>query len=320
MAGGPRGDASPDPREGAGSGPRPRIEAIAARVGGVVGVSVVGPDQGAVVSINAGEPFPAASLIKLPVMAAVFQEVAEGRLDPAEEVELTPECQVGGAGVLQALTAGRNLPIRDLVTLMIIVSDNTATNMLIDRIGVEAVNDSIRRLGLTGTRLYNKLMVVPAHPRGHNVTTPADMSALLAGLARGEVISYDASRRMVQILKKQQFDDGLPACLPPRRDGPAGGIPAWEVANKTGLLADAFHDAGLVFLPGGWFAIAVLTREVPDVRRARAAAGHICRVCFDHFSRSRTGSRESAGARTRARSAKSLQKKSGSKASSTPAG
>ncbi len=219
---------------------------------------------------RADEPLPAASLIKLPVMLTVLERVAQGELRLDERLELASDAQVGGSGVLQHLRPGLTPTLHDLLTLMIIVSDNTATNMLIGRVGVEAVNLWCRQSGFYGTRLVGKLQLPEAERneaqrRGErNLTCAADTLGLLMGLARGEGLPPAETGLALDILKRQVFTEALARHLP---TNPELNAPHVEVASKSGCLAGVWHDAGIVFRDGRpLYALTVMTAGSADRR------------------------------------------------------
>lgn len=259
-----------------------RITALASRTGWRLGVAIHDLASGEQLVLNETEQFPAASLAKIPIMVEVFRQAHEGRLKLDTWVEVGAADQVEGAGVIHALSPGARFRVADLLSLMITVSDNTAANMLLDLVGMDAVNATAWELGLRGTRICNKFQVIPVVRTGNNVTTARDMTVLLTRIVRGEAVSWDACRRMLGLLKRQQFNEGLPSRLPVAGEGPVGSIPLWEVAHKTGMLSDAFHDAGLVYLPGRGFAITVLTSGSSNRAAASAVVGCICRWYFDY--------------------------------------
>lgn len=197
---------------------------------------------------NAEKSFYAASLIKVPIMMAVYREAHLGNLSLSEQLPLRAEDQVGGSGVLQHLSPGLSLPIQDLVTLMIIQSDNTATNMLIDRVGHSAIRETMSQVGMKNSRFHNKLMIVPADPEGVNQVTAEDMASCYRLLAHGKAFSHHASSQMVQILKKQQIRDTFPYLLPNVHQAWVGGIPYYELAHKTGMIHEHLHDSGILYM------------------------------------------------------------------------
>ncbi len=235
-----------------------------------------------IVALRPDEPYYPASTIKVPIMVEVFRQAHLGRLSLADEIALSPEDQVTGSGVLQHLSPGIRLPVRDLVTLMIIVSDNTATNMLIDRVGADAVTETMASLGLARTVLYNKLQVVPVERRGSNTTTAGDMTLLLGRIARGEAVSYDASRRMVDVLLRQTLSGGLGRLLPlSPPPGVVGAAAAVRLGSKSGSIEGHRHDIGLVLMAERSYAVSVYLRGVTDGERATDLIGRISRRVFD---------------------------------------
>ena len=179
------------------------------------------------------------------------------------------EARVEGTGVLKALAPGLQPTWSDLATLMITVSDNVATNLVIDRLGMDAIQAWIDKAGLAETRLERRMMDRTAMSAGRgNWTSAADMEALLSAIAAGTCVSSEASSEMRRALEAQQIQDRLP-----RRLG--DGV---RVANKTGNFADVIHDAGIVTWPGGTLVIAVLTQGVRPGWRAMDAIAEIAAV------------------------------------------
>ncbi len=267
-------------------GLRTALEALAAEAagrGGEMAISLRHLERDEAYDHLAQEPFVAASTIKVPVLVALYAAAAEGRLRLDQEVALRAEDQVGGSGVLQVLSPGVRLPLRDLAELMIVVSDNTATNLLLERIGIDAVNACMAALGLETTRVLRALQVVPVGAKGSNTVTAGELSELLARLAQGRAVSWDACRRMVATLRRQQLREGLPGLLPPARGAAVGSLPAWELAHKTGSLSDHEHDVGLLYLPSQTIALSVLTRRCGPGRAARSLIARAGRAVFDAY-------------------------------------
>ncbi|MBT9259161.1 MAG: class A beta-lactamase-related serine hydrolase [Clostridiales bacterium] len=229
---------------------------------------------------RAHEPFTAASVIKVPIMVAAFEAAARGRLRLSQKILLRKEDQVLGSGVLHSLETGRPYSLYDLITLMIIVSDNTATNLVIREVGTSFIQEVMAAYGMTGSRFHNPLMVIPADSPGPNQVTAADMVKLYGAIARGKAVSWDASRRMVEILSAQQFTDGIGGCLP-RHEGPVGSLPTWRIATKSGQITGHVHDTGLLFLPGRTLALAFLSRGIHDPLRAKRFIADAVRALYD---------------------------------------
>ena len=225
------------------------IAAVAAALPGRLGVLIRYLEQGLEARFSAEDLFPAASVIKLPIMVEVYRQAEEGILSLDERLPLIPEEATGGSGVLQYLHQGLDLTVADAVELMIVVSDNTATNLLLRRVGPEAVNGTMQELGLSCTRTAGPIRGPNARPGLMNMsrTTPAETAALLTWMARGELFGPAASAAMRTILERQMVDEMLPRYLPitsyPERDRPVPGI---TLAHKTGSLSGVRNDVGIL--------------------------------------------------------------------------
>ena len=236
--------------------------------GGEVGLCVRHFERDYRYERGADGPFQAASTIKLPILVALHDAVARGRLRLHAQVRLRPEDQVTGSGVLQLLSPGLRLPLRDLAELMIATSDNAATNILLRLLGLERVNACLEGLGLHQIRVHRPLQVIPVAAGPTNTVTAGELAELLGRIAAGTVVSWEACRRMVATLKRQQVRSALPALLPDG-GGAVGALPRWELAHKTGGIPGHQHDVGLLYLPGQTIVVAVLTRGGPSAAQAR---------------------------------------------------
>lgn len=261
-----------------------RVEEIATEAGGTWGVVIEHLETGERFAMNPDHQFYAASVIKMPIMSAVYREQLAARLNLHDTRTLHAQDQVGGSGVLQLLTPGTEITIQDLVTLMITVSDNAATNMLIDTLTIPVIQASMVEDGMTSSAVYNKLQTVPAVFNGRNAITAQDVAAWCSKAAKGELVSLFASLQMVNVLKRQQYRNKLPALLPDPENPIVGGLPLWEMANKTGMVTDIEHDAGILYLPGASFVIVTLSYQcheaIPTMQR-------IGRTVYDHWLESR---------------------------------
>ncbi len=247
----------------------PLDDAIQAKIAGFHGhVSLYAKNlnSGAEYGLTAEEPVRTASTIKLPVMIECFSEAAEGKLNLGEMIGLPEEEKVSGSGILQDLSTGDRLPVRDLIMLMIVLSDNTATNLILNRIGGNAVNARMARLGLVQTRVMRKILgkgaaagiteegAKPENQKwGLGRSSPREMVGLLERLYRGELVSKNASADMLAILKKQRDHNGL-----------ARDIKDVTVANKSGALDALRSDVGIVYSKRGPIAIAVTVDGMPE--------------------------------------------------------
>jgi len=247
----------------------PRLAALLDSPTGRIALAARHLDSGRTWRHGADRRVPSASLIKLPILAAFWETVEAGRLDPRERVRVPAEARVDGTGVLQALAPDLQPTWSDLATLMIAVSDNVATNLIVDRLGMEAIQRWIDTAGLSHTRIERRMMDRAAMSAGRqNWTSAGDMETLLSAIATGACVSREASALMMRALEAQQIQDRLPRRLP---DGV-------RVANKTGNVTDVTHDVGIVSWPGGALAIAVLAHEVRPPWQAMDAIAEIAAV------------------------------------------
>jgi beta-lactamase class A len=227
-------------------------------------------ETGATYALAADEPVRTASTIKFPIMVECFAEAAEGKLDLAEFIPLREEEKVSGSGILQDLSSGREYRLHDLIMLMITLSDNTATNLIINRITANAVNARMAKIGLEQTRSMRKILgdgnnlkSVPsgisdegAKPEnkkwGIGRSSPHEMGILLEKLYHGELVNKTASAEMLEILKKQRDHSGI-----------ARDLKDIVIANKSGALDALRSDVGIAFSKQGPIAIAITVDGMP---------------------------------------------------------
>ena len=220
------------------------------------------------------ETMPSASMIKVFILALAYQDIADGTLSRNETFTLTRDNVVGGSGTLQNRAYGTRVPLKELLEKMIIDSDNTATNILIDRLGMDAVNALDRQLGLAATRLERKMMDRKALEEGRdNTTCAADMAFLLESIYKGTLISPAASGWMLQVLRRQQQGGRLQRFLP--EDVP--------LAHKCGDLDGIENDAGLFLFSGRPYLLVVLTSHQPDARTGQETIGLISSQVYHSF-------------------------------------
>lgn len=216
---------------------------------GVAGVAVLDLDRGNRVSVRGDEEFPTASTIKIHILTQLLNRAHRGELDLGERIRIGPRMHGSGSGVIHYLEDEAELSVLDLAILMIIVSDNTATNMCIDWAGMEETNALLRDMGLSATRLRRKMMDAGAIHRGEeNVSTPVELVAMLEMLYRGEP-SPGVAEQVVKIISKPKhaiLNRAFPSDL--------------VIANKSGGMARVRCDAGIVFLRNRPYAIAVMTK------------------------------------------------------------
>lgn len=219
---------------------------------------------------RANERFPAASTIKVFVLQALLEGVAEGALKLTDERPVTADALVTGSGILKVMTPGKSYSLLDLATLMIVVSDNTATNVLIDAVGVDAINAVIARHGWSGTHLGGKLQLTapPDAPRRlPSMTTPFDLADCLGRLWLGQLLPPDLTHVAQTIYRRQQIGE-LGRALDYDSYSAEIGVAPWRIASKSGSIRGVRNDVG-VFEPqhgGSRYVIAVMTRGCPDER------------------------------------------------------
>jgi len=239
-----------------------RVRAEVAAFKGKVYLYAKNLDTGAVYSLGGDERVRTASTIKLAVMVEAFARVAEGKAKWDDEVVLTKSVRYAGSGVLQDLADGLRLRLRDAVVLMITVSDNTATNLAVEYLTADAVNDRMASLGFKDTRLMRKVggggesregKLEENKRFGLGRSSPREMVTLLEKLERGEVAGAAASKEMIELLKKEKYSDGLFRWN-------------WKlpVANKTGALDRLRSDVGVIYTPRGRVAVAVTCDDMPE--------------------------------------------------------
>lgn len=224
---------------------------------------------GETLRIEADRAMPTASVIKLAVLVAVYARAHAGTLSLEDRLTIRDEDRVGGSGVVHELSTGTALTVRDLATLMVVVSDNMATNLLIDAVGgAPAVNDLIHgELGLTGITLNRKLLFTPSADDPLASATPQALVDLLGGLVAGRVVSAEASAEMLGILGHQQYLDQVPRLLDQGAYGdaavPGEGEPL-AVFAKTGMIDGVRADVGVLDLAGTQVSYAVMRETAGD--------------------------------------------------------
>ena len=227
---------------------RARLEQRIAQHHGTVGLVLLDPATGDSLSIRGDQPFPTASNIKIAILIQLFHEVEVGRIHLNDPLVMLDADRVGGSGVFQFFDAPFRATVKDAATFMIAESDNTATNLIIDKLGIRAVNARMDSLGYHHTRLWAKVSrsLTTSINRdsskvwGLGETTPMEMARIFLGIYRGEMVSRDASRQMVGMLRKQFWGyNEIPRYLP------AGVV----VAHKTGSVDASRNDCGIVYAP-----------------------------------------------------------------------
>jgi beta-lactamase class A len=264
-----------------------RVAPLAKEHKGTVAVAVKHLKTGEEFYLNADEVMPTASLIKLPVMVETYWQVLEGKVKLDKTLTLTKGDKVQGSGILtQHFSDGSTFPLKDAVRLMIVFSDNTATNMVLDQIGLPSTNARMEKLGLKITKINAKVFRPDTRldqergkKYGLGSTTAREMVRLLELLDGGKVVTPEACKEMIGHLKACDDKEKMTRFLP------AGTV----VAHKTGSVNASKTDAGIITTKGGPVALCVLTDQNKDQRwvadnEAQVLIGRIARATYDHFS------------------------------------
>ncbi|MGB9975772.1 serine hydrolase [Thermovenabulum sp.] len=227
------------------------------------------------VFINEDKIYPAASIIKLWILWKLYKEAEKGKINLNQEIILKDENKAPGFGVIQYLHAGLNLSIKDLATLMIILSDNTATNILINILGMEHINEEIKQLGMNDTVLQRKMMDLEAKAKGlDNFTSAKDTYMILKNMAESKDMLSDSRKEMIDILLKQQCNNKLPLLMPV-------GI---KFAHKTGDLPSVEHDAGILYINDREVIVVVMMSNLKNNLEGIKTHNTLGSIIYDYFS------------------------------------
>jgi beta-lactamase class A len=254
-----------------------RVSETVAKFDGVMGVAIVDLTDGRAILKNADRVFPTASSIKIAVLLELYRqeeqarEGARGKVRLNDVSDVDPRVLVDFSSIMSGLTPGlTKVTNHDLAQFMIAVSDNTASNVLIDRVGMENVNATLRNLGLTKTLLRRRMMDFEAAKRGNeNVSTPREMARLLEAIYKGKALSKELTAEFIKqlsTLKESEIPHDLPEGV--------------QVANKPGNLKGVRTDSGIVFAKNRPFVISVMTQNARDIHRASA---QICWIALEAF-------------------------------------
>jgi beta-lactamase class A len=265
-----------------------RLAPLAKAHKGKVAIAVKHLGTGEEYYLDADEAMPTASLIKFPVMVEVYQQVAEGKVKLTDPLLLRKEDKVPGSGILtDHFSDWAAFPLVDAVRLMIVFSDNTATNLLLDRIGIAATCKRMEAWGYPQTKINAKVYrgsttsIAPERSKKYGLgsTTAREMVRLMQELQAGKLVSPEASKAMLEHLKKCDDKEKFPRFLPPKT----------VIAHKTGSVNESRTAAGLIYLPGGGvIAVCVLTAQNEDKGWTADNAGNllcakVAKAVYDHF-------------------------------------
>jgi beta-lactamase class A len=243
---------------------------------GVMGVAIVDLTDGHKYLLHANDVFPQASSIKICVLAELYRQAQQGKLKLTDLYTVNAADLVQDSDIMNGLTPGATrITLRDLATMMVAVSDNSATSVLIDRVGMDNVNAFLSKQGLRDTRLRRKMMDLKAAVAGReNVSTPNEMLDLLQALYRGEILNKDMTADFFKVLsthKESFIPRGLPDDL--------------KIANKPGELEGVRNDSGVIFLDKRPYILCVMTTYLRHERDGEEAISNISLAAWRMFDR-----------------------------------
>jgi beta-lactamase class A len=252
------------------------LKALSAAPDAVVGVAIKDLRNGDEIVINGDEIFPQASAIKIHILAEMYRQSEQGKFRLTDIMTVPPAVRVQGSGILNELgTSSVSMSIRDYAILMIVLSDNTATNLMIERVGMENVNRSLQSIGARNTKLQRVMMDLKAATEGReNISTPRDVMKVLELLYRGELVSKSASGDMLAILRKPK-EGPLRAGLPETVD----------LADKAGDVEGVKCDVGIVYLQDAPYIICVMTKLLQREDDGAKIITDVSRLTYQYFER-----------------------------------
>jgi len=252
------------------------IQDVDQHLDGVMGVAIEDLTTGDHFFLREDEVFAQASSIKITVLANLYLQAQQGKLKLTDLYTVQSSDLVPDSDIMNGLTPGvTRITLRDLATMMVAVSDNSATNVLIDRVGMSNVNAMLDSLGLTHTRLRRKMMDLQAAKEGReNISTPREMMTLLDAIHHGKVLDKDSIADFFKVLSTNK-DSWIPRDLPP----------GLRIANKPGALEGVRNDSGIVFVEGRPYVICVMTSFLRNEREGEEAITKVSLATWRMFDR-----------------------------------
>ena len=248
-----------------------KIEKIISQVEGNVCINFYDLNKNNGFSVNGDKKVLSASMIKLLILAELMKKIFENKFSLSDTVMMANFMKIGGDGVLKELNTGHHFTLKELATLMIIVSDNQATNILIDFLGMENINQLGKELDLKETFLGRKMMDAEARKKGYdNYTCADDISLLLKLIYQEKLINKEASQLMLDILLRQQQGERLQRYLPSDI----------KIAHKCGDLDNLENDGGIIWLGGKAYISVILTNGMPNLQ-CKQTIGKISKFVYD---------------------------------------
>ena len=272
--------------------PKQALQDICSQIPGIWGLYVSVPQAGERFCLHEQERFVSASTIKIPLLALLLQDGEQGRLDLYTALPITEENRVGGSGILRSLSTSVQMNLLDYAELMIVLSDNIATNQVIDAVGMDRANAFFAQHGWNATHLGRKMMtpgrILPDGTREQNYTAPEDLGHMMEAILSETLVSPEACRRMMQIMAgqrggkfaaalpvEQRLEPGQP--LTPARNG------RLLLCSKGGTLLSPMvsHDAAIFLLPNGRSAVMVLMTATEDNEKTSPIMGQAAKALYE---------------------------------------
>ena len=243
---------------------------------GVMGVAIVDLTDGHKYLLHANDVYPQASSIKICVLAELYRQAQQGKLKLTDLYTVNAADLVQDSDIMGGLTPGvTQITLRDLATMMVAVSDNSATNVLIDRVGMDNVNAFLKAQGLRDTRLRRKMMDLKAAAEGReNVSTPNEMVNLLQALYRDEILNQEMTADFFKVLSTHK-DSWIPRNLPDDL----------RIADKPGALEGVRNDSGVIFVDKRPYVLCVMTTYLHRERDGEEAISNISLAAWRMFDR-----------------------------------
>ncbi len=263
-----------------------RIEAELKSYDGTMGL-YMDDLKGNVITRFPDEPFETASTIKVYILAALFDAIEQGKASLKDMLTCEERFWIDGSGILGSLEVGTTLSVKNVATLMIIVSDNIATNMLIDYLGIDSINACIQKLGCKDTKLHNVLDFAKYHQLG--TTTPRDYASMFVRIANRTLVSPEASQQMWEILSQQHYNSMIVKSLPQFYVDPDNyDEQLFWFASKSGSMNACRNDGGIITTPYGSYVIVMLNKDFSDKQYypehpATVFGSRVSRLIFDQY-------------------------------------
>lgn len=263
-----------------------RIEAELKSYDGTMGL-YMDDLKGNVITRFPDEPFETASTIKVYILAALFDAIEQGKASLKDMLTCEERFWIDGSGILGSLEVGTTLSVKNVATLMIIVSDNIATNMLIDYLGIDSINACIQKLGCKATKLHNVLDFAKYHQLG--TTTPRDYASMFVRIANRTLVSPEASQQMWEILSQQHYNSMIVKSLPQFYVDPDNyDEQLFWFASKSGSMNACRNDGGIITTPYGSYVIVMLNKNFSDKQYypehpATVFGSRVSRLIFDQY-------------------------------------